>query len=437
MRDLFVIVVVGALTLVSLVRPDIGVLGWAWLGIFNPHRLAWDYARDLPVAAMVGGATLLGLMFYRGRKKIPALAPVFFLLAFDLWIVVTHFTGAYPDLAVDLGIRIFKIQLMVFVTLMLLHSRDHIQRLVWVLVLSLGFFGVKGGIFTIATGGEYRVWGPEGTFIEGNNELALALIMAIPLMRYLQITSEKRWVKRSLVAAMILCAVAALGSQSRGALLAIAAMCFFLWLRGSKKLFGGVIIVALAATLIAFMPATWEQRMRTIETYEQDDSAMERINAWTLCWNIALDHPLVGGGMAIYTEEMFAKYANGALNGTRNAHSIYFSVLGEHGFVGLLLFLGVWISTWRAAGWIRARAGPKGDLAWAFWLASMIQVSLVGYLVGGAFLYLAYFDLPYNLMILATILKAWTRQRLSSTSKESNVVPGAVPPPPREMPLVS
>jgi len=145
----------------------------------------------------------------------------------------------------------------------------------------------------------------------------------------------------------------------------------------------------------------------------------------------------VGGGMAIYTEEMFAKYANGALNGTRNAHSIYFSVLGEHGFVGLLLFLGVWISTWRAAGWIRARAGPKGDLAWAFWLASMIQVSLVGYLVGGAFLYLAYFDLPYNLMILATILKAWTRQRLSSTSKESNVVPGAVPPPPREMPLVS
>ena len=417
MRDLFVIVTVGALTLVSLVRPDIGVLGWAWLGIFNPHRLAWDYARDLPVAAMVGGATLLGIVFYRGQKRIPGLAPVFFLLAFDLWIVVTHFAGFYPDLAVDFAIRIFKIQLMVFVTLMLLHSRDHIQRLVWVLVLSLGFFGVKGGIFTIGTGGGDRVWGPEGTFIEGNNELALALIMAIPLMRYLQISSEKRWVKRSLGAAMVLSAVAALGSQSRGALLAIAAMCFFLWLRGSKKLLGGVIIVALAATLIAFMPATWEQRMRTIETYEQDDSAMERINAWKLCWNLALDHPFVGGGMAIYTEEMFEKYANGALNGTRNAHSIYFSVLGEHGFVGLILFLGVWISTWRAVGWVRARAGPKGELAWAFWLASMIQVSLVGYLVGGAFLYLAYFDLPYNLLILATILKAWIQQRLAPSTE--------------------
>jgi probable O-glycosylation ligase (exosortase A-associated) len=436
MRDLFVIAVVGALTLVSLVRPDIGVLGWAWLGIFNPHRLAWDYARDLPVAAMVGGATLLGLVFYRGQKRIPPLAPVFFLLAFDLWIVVTHFTGVYPDLAVDLGIRIFKIQLMVFVTLMLLHSREHIERLAWVLVLSLGFFGVKGGIFTIATGGEYRVWGPEGTFIEGNNELALALIMAIPLMRYLQITSEKRWIRRSLVASMILCAVAALGSQSRGAFLAIAAMCFFLWWRGSRKLLGGVIIVALAAMLIAFMPATWEQRMRTIETYEQDDSAMERINAWTLCWNLALDHPFVGGGMAIYTEDMFAKYANGALNGTRNAHSIYFSVLGEHGFVGLLLFLGVWFSTWRAAGWIRARAGPKGELAWAFWLASMIQVSLVGYLVGGAFLYLAYFDLPYNLLILATILKAWVRQQLTKTSKESTKAAGAASPV-RGMPVAS
>ena len=49
----------------------------------------------------------------------------------------------------------------------------------WVMALSIGFFGVKGGIFTVVGGGENMVWGPPGSFIEGNNELALALIMVL------------------------------------------------------------------------------------------------------------------------------------------------------------------------------------------------------------------------------------------------------------------
>ena len=52
-----------------------------------------------------------------------------------------------------------------------------------VLVCSIGFYGLKGGIFTLMHGGNLRVWGPGGSFIEGNNELALAIIVCIPLMR--------------------------------------------------------------------------------------------------------------------------------------------------------------------------------------------------------------------------------------------------------------
>jgi hypothetical protein len=40
---------------------------------------------------------------------------------------------------------------------------------------------------------------------------------------------------------------------------------------------------------------------------------------------------------------------------------------------------------------------------WASDLAAMIQVSLIGYAVGGAFLGLAYFDLPYHLMIIVLL----------------------------------
>ncbi|HCB14330.1 MAG TPA: putative O-glycosylation ligase, exosortase A system-associated [Gammaproteobacteria bacterium] len=369
----------------------------------------------MPVAMMILVATLVGLLFYRGVKRFPVCAPVLALLAFDLWMVVTHFFGMYPELAEVFAVRILKIQVMVFVAIFILVNRQHIDALVWVLVGSLAYYGTKGGLFTILTGGSFRVWGPEGSFIEGNNELALSLIMVIPLMRYLQLTYGNKRIKRGMVACMLLCAASALGSQSRGALLAISAMALLLWWRGKGKLLGGVLIVVTAVALISFMPSEWENRMNTIQTYDQDASAMQRIDAWTMTWNLAKDHPIIGGGYAIYTMENFIKYSLyfGTM-GTRNAHSIYFSVMGEHGFVGLGLFLLIWLTTWRSASWIRKHSGPDGEYAWAYWLASMTQVSIIGYLTGGAFLYLAYFDLPYNLLILVAITQDWLKRELVS-----------------------
>jgi hypothetical protein len=41
----------------------------------------------------------------------------------------------------------------------------------------------------------------------------------------------------------------------------------------------------------------------------------------------------------------------------------------------------------------------------------MTQLSLVAYLAGGAFLSLAYFDLPYYLMILVVAARLWVGRR--------------------------
>jgi probable O-glycosylation ligase (exosortase A-associated) len=95
----------------------------------------------------------------------------------------------------------------------------------------------------------------------------------------------------------------------------------------------------------------------------------------------------------------------------RAAHSIYFQVLGNHGFVGLFLFLGIWFSTYRTAGWLRKNGRAQEQSAWTADLGSMIQVSLVGYATGGAFLSLSYFDLPYNMMVLAVMTRAWVQRR--------------------------
>jgi putative inorganic carbon (HCO3(-)) transporter len=133
---------------------------------------------------------------------------------------------------------------------------------------------------------------------------------------------------------------------------------------------------------------------------------MGRIWAWQFCINLA-NHRFMGGGFAIYNAANFAVYGPSDAIGFQAAHSIYFGVLGEHGYFGLMLFLAVWWLSFREAGKLRKVTRDQSDVQWAYYLAGMCQVSLVGYLVGGAFLQLAYFDLPYNIIIIIVITHRW------------------------------
>jgi len=233
--------------------------------------------------------------------------------------------------------------------------------------------------------------------------------MTIPLLHFLQLQVKALWLKYGFTMLMMLCAAAAIGTHSRGGFLAIGAMSAMFWLRSRKKaLIGGFLLFGVLVAL-PMMPEHWWTRMETISTYQEDASAMGRINAWGVAWNVAV-HNVFGGGMSYQHPIFFFLYGTYETS-VRAAHSIYFQVLGNHGFVGLFLFLGIWFSTYRTAGWLRKNGRAQEQSAWTADLGSMIQVSLVGYATGGAFLSLSYFDLPYNMMVLAVMTRAWVERR--------------------------
>lgn len=299
---------------------------------------------------------------------------------------------------------------MIFVTLALIQTREHIMAFAWVLIGSLALLGAKGGFFTLSTLGNYRVWGPPGSFIEDNNEFALALIMTIPLIYFLQLQVTKKVWRHALSIVILLCAVSAFGSYSRGALLAIIAMGGVFWWRSPKKGEVAVFILIIAVAMIPMLPEQWWARMNTISEYQADGSAMGRINAWGVAWEVALHH-LFGGGMSYQHQDYFLLYGKYEVI-VRAAHSIYFQILGNHGFIGLFLFLLLWITTYREAGWLMRNARGDSHTRWAAQLGAMAQVSLVGYAVGGAFLSLGYFDLPYNIMALVMMAKKWVMSQI-------------------------
>ncbi len=164
--------------------------------------------------------------------------------------------------------------------------------------------------------------------------------------------------------------------------------------------------------------------MHSIQNYDQDASAGGRINAWWAAWNVAVARFPIGGGFRMWELDVFAIYAPDPLR-LQGAHSIYFQVLGEHGFVGLFLFLRIYFLAWRYGAYVIRETRNRPELTWARNLAAMVQVSLFGYAVGGAFLSLSYFDLPYYLVMILVVLKGIVRDHvLRPSSQNSAATPG-------------
>ena len=198
---------------------------------------------------------------------------------------------------------------------------------------------------------------------------------------------------------MPLVAIAAIGSQSRGALVGLALTGTIFWWKSRNKFSTAVLIAIAVLLVVAIMPEQWYQRMDTIDTYQQDESAIGRLNAWGTAINVA-NHRVFGGGFEMWHDYVYSLYGPDP-NNVRDAHSIYFKVLGEHGYIGLFLFLLLLALTWLRCSSIIRIAKKRPDADWARDLASMLQVSMVGYMSAGAFLGLSYFDYIYHLIVVA------------------------------------
>lgn len=427
MRDLIVTAVVAALLLATLRHPVVGAYAWAWLSMMNPQKLAYGFALGIPYAQIVAITTMVMFVASRQRHAYPVTPLSAVHIVFLLWMCFTSFFALNdPDVIKERVFFVAKIQIMLMVTMMLIRGRRQIEILIWVVTFSVAFYGIKGGVYTVATGGSGRVWGPPGSMIEGNNELAVALTMLVPMMYYLYQVNTHRWVRLLLIFSMVTCTFSILGSQSRGALLALVAMGLVLGLKGKHPVRSTLLLVSFGLVAIAFMPDSWSNRMDTIQTYQADGSAMSRIWTWTTLWNAALDRPFVGVGFATDSGIVFETYSPrgpewDVFAGHRYvAHSIYFQALGEHGFPGLAIYLLLGLVMWRTAGRLARQTRDDPEFgSWVPLLMPMVQVSLIGFAVGGAFLTLVHFDVTYYFFAIIVLTDVTFKKRLAERAEEA------------------
>ncbi len=437
MRGLIVALLILGWLPAIIFKPHIGVLVWSWVSHMSPQAYTYNFALTFPFLVVIAAATLGGMVLNREKKSLPAHPLVVLIFVYWLWVIITTIMGFDPAVSQSKLVHLSKVLFFALISMAVMQSPNRLKAYLWVMVASLMFVGVKGGLFTLLTGGGSRVEGAGG-MMGDNNQLAMAMCMLIPLGIYMAQHPPHKLLKLPAIAAAGLVPFAVMGTQSRGGFAALAAVVFMLFLKAKRKVAILVTIVAIAGAATVFMPDSWKARMQSTENATDDSSFLGRVSMWKFSVNLADENPIQGGGFDIFYVPRAAELYMPPGHEARAPHSIYFEVLAEHGYTGLILFLSLIFTGWFAGG-SQAKKFRKyeetkwiGDLCWAS------QLSIVGYAAGGLTVNIATLDIFYHILAVIVICnvvgdqimagaltKVGTKEKLEAKPESEKWQPGA------------
>lgn len=422
MRDLVLLSVLPFMLYFMAKRPFIGLGMWIWTALFFPNAWVYGVAGNIRYNLLFTTVAIVAYVLLKNKPRpiLGALGAT--VLLFFIWTTIsTMLTLAPPERAWDIWGRFAKVITLFVFVLLVIEKKLHIDFFLWCVVLSVGFYADLEALKFLLSGGGHKIEGFAGHVLGDRNELSLAFVMTLPICYYLlgEYGQRSRIIWLALLGTMVLIVAAVIGTQSRGGFVALAGFGGYLFLKTDRKVPILILIVLLVIGLSFFVSDEWTSRMNTIESADADASFMGRVTAWKLSFILAMQNPIFGGGFksletfSVWSElsrhffnyEWF--YTGTALpNATkaRAAHSIYFQVMGEHGFVGLTIFLACMAGAFFKARRIAKKAKQAG-IYWVQQLATMLQLCVFVYALGGAALSFAYFELFYAIIAILIVLE--------------------------------
>ncbi len=404
MRSLLVALLIFMWIPFVLFKPHVGVLVWNWVSHMIPHAHTFGFARSFPFLVFVGVVTAVGMVLAREPKHFPRHPVLMIMLVYVAWTIITYI------LAIDQGpgepkiTQFIKVIVFALISVVVMQSPNRLKAFFYVMTVSLLFIAVKGGAFTLMTGGGARVQGAGG-MMGDNNQLAMAMAMVFPLSLFLIKHNPHKLFKWPATIATVTVPFAAIGTQSRGGFVAVGAVLFLLLMKTKRKFLLLAIGIPLAIGAVNFMPDSWKERMQSTEDATEDNSFIGRVSMWKFSSNLTEDYPIKGGGFNVfYVRRLGPEYMPFGYR-MKAPHSIYFEVLGEHGYVGLFLFLTMLFTGWFSAGTAAKEFRKYKETEWVGDMSGAIQLSLVGYAVGGLTVNIAAFDFFYHLLITIVLCR--------------------------------
>lgn len=399
-------------------KPWVGLLGLIFVSVMHPQGYASGFMRDFPAYLSLLSVVVLATLWngYQQRAQLALFFDWRLAVIALLWLqfVLTTVLGINPWAGWPRLLEVTKLLPLAMLVLVLIDSRMKLNWVLLTIAFSLAAVMLKGGYWALITGFHDRVYGPPGSQFEGNNEFAVAAAMAIPLLMIGYRQAENRVLRGAIMGLVGLGFMSALSSWSRGGLLSIGVVALLLVWHSRRKYLAIPLLVGCIGLVFVGLSDAWLARMQTLAAPELEDSAATRLALWRLGWAYALQHPWFGSGFGGWI------YLTLPVGASRAWHSAYIEIVAEHGFTGLLLWLSLVLGSLVSLTVLITR-NRIWKLAGLTYQAAMLRASLAAYMVGAAFLSIAFWELLYVLLACAIVLNrlAWL-ERAGKTSLASD-----------------
>lgn len=417
MRDVIVFALVFGMLPFAFLRPFHGLLLFSWLAYMRAPDLTWGAAKTFRFSMIVAVTMYAGWFLFDRRKFMLNDRRNWYMMLLTAAVGVSYILAPYKIDSVDSkAFEFVKVISIALFTTGQLDSKSRLRTMVWLVALSLGFYGIKGGVWYAITQDARIIRGPGGLLLD-NNDFSLAMVMNIPFLFYLARAESNRRVKTFLRVAVFLTVITIMMTTSRGGFLAMAAVFGVLVLKSNYKMVAIPAAMLAAVLFFLMIPKDYKERLASIRTAAKtDSSAIGRLKAWAVAWEMVKWHPFFGVGFANFT--FFYRQFDPSEEGspTRVAHNSYLQLWAESGSFAFGFFLATIFSSIlfmrRIQRVNRVRDGPH----WVSDYASMIEVTLYGFLVGAMFLNRAHFDFLYQTVALGVALAPIAVREMSAAA---------------------
>jgi len=430
LRLIFVSIIIVFGVGASLFSPFYALLFYLWNAYFRPDD--WTYGgliASLNLSFVIGGyvvvATILSMPKLRINKRVVLLA-LFFVDSLVCTIYSEH-----PAWSWSAWIVFSKVLIITYIIVLLTTDRQRYRMVLTIIAISLGFEFAKQAYaqLIIAPGAQNS---NVSAFLGDNNGIAVGTMMLVPVVAALAQTATRAWERigyRFLLAGVFLRGIT---TYSRGGFLAAAVLGVFAVARSPHKFRALIGAAVLGGVVLTVMPDRFWDRMNTINATDDQrgDSAEGRLHFWAIARIMADAKPLTGVGFDGFSQS-YQEYngPGGEFPGERAAHSVWFGLLADMGYPGLILFVllwgsGIW-SCWRVS--TTCKGDPqRRDLRL---YADALMTSLVAGGVGGTFLSSQYNEMLWHFIGLATTLSFLAVEQPSQSAAPA-AAPVAVKPQP-------
>lgn len=443
MTDLLLVLSFVAFLAIGTLAPFIFSLGYVWVDLFLPHRISDALLRDVPVALIMGIAAF-GSYVLLDRKNPPRPSltlGLYFLLA--IWITMTTSWAVAPGPAWFKWDPSIKALLFAAFLPFIFRTRVQIEAFCLIMIFASSAHILPWGLKVVVSGGGYgRSLGQiiaNQSFISESSAISAICFTLIPFILLFAKNSvllpQWRLVKYGMFAMVAIYALGAIGTFARVALVGIAVLYAGLWIQAKRRIWFTALAGLGLAAMIPFLSTEWVDRISTTQDFATENSSATRIAVWRWTWNFVQSNPF-GGGFNSYVinriEVPTGDPMNPQIQFARAFHNIYFAVLGEHGYPGLLIYSSIIVLTLHSLGRTRKVLKGSPDHGWASDLAAATRLSLLIFLACANFIDVSFNPVLWNLLGLGLCLQEYRRRALAGSAR--GVVPIAAELPSRRMP---